>query len=97
MTTSTTIQATKYMKPGAAPVDCAAVLGADAARAVAAGSPTVISFAGIRGVSSSFFNAILVVLRDQVGIDAAKRLVSFQTDSNAQKFVLDRSINAVWG
>lgn len=97
MATSQTFRALDYYEAHESPVASAEALADAVVPAVARGESVRITFEGLRGISSSYFNALLIRLRAAASGLEVRRRVTFVTDSNAQKEILDRSINAVLG
>lgn len=91
------IDAIKFADARHSTVQWAESVAHAAVAAVSSGQYAVISFVGVRGVSSSFFNVILLALRDRCGLERSRSLVRFDTDTTALKSILDRSLKAVWG
>ena len=56
------------------------------------GQPVTLSFNGMRGVSSSFFNVLLRQLAPVTGIGDLMNRVSFEFDSSVQEMVFRRSL-----
>jgi hypothetical protein len=54
-----------------------------------------VSFEGLRGVSSAYFNTLLLVLCPTVGVTQLTSTIEFVTDSKAQRDIFDRSLQAV--
>lgn len=54
-----------------------------------------ISLVDFRGAPSSFFNALLGTVLEEMGHEAVVRRVRFRFDSRAQEFVYRRSLAAV--
>ncbi|MFO0083546.1 MAG: hypothetical protein ACK55O_13170 [Phycisphaerales bacterium] len=75
-------------------VSAALAVAASAARVLSSSSAVRLSFHGVRGASSSFFNALLLELHRLGGADAIPDRLMMDFDSGAQKFVYDRSLNA---
>ena len=91
----TTVLAHAFADPKLAPVQWAVRLAEHVGPHLKVGSTVVVSFSGMRGVSSSYFNALLLKLLEFATVEQLHKRVSFETDSNAQRQILDRSVQAV--
>ena len=92
-----TILAADFLRPGVSAIEAATNTAAAVIARCALHDLVQVSFAGVGGVSSSYFNQLLLDLRDQVGIDRARVHVRYIVDSDAQRFVFDKSYQAVFG
>lgn len=72
-------------------------VGAALAEAHAAGQPVLVDLEGVKGVSSSFFNALLQRAVEIAGADAIRSRTRFRTTTVPQRLALDRSFTAVLG
>jgi hypothetical protein len=54
-----------------------------------------VSFRGVRGAGSSYFNVLLHRIVDWTGLDQFERRVNFEFDLPSQKFVFDQSLRAI--
>lgn len=97
MTSKQLFRALDFSKPAQTTVDSAAGLARAVGLALKSGDSVTISFHGYRAVSSSYFNALLVSLKTFVDSEQIRHRVDFETDSGAQRMILDRSFNAVIG
>jgi len=55
--------------------------------------PVIVSLRGVRGVPSTFFNAMLMDLRGEFG-DAGMENVRFEFDSDRQRETYERALHA---
>lgn len=92
-----TLRALDYYNGSQPTVDSAVELARAAGQLLKAGESVVISFAGLRAVSSSYFNALLVWLRESYNLEFIRERVRFETESNSQRMIFDRSYQAVIG
>lgn len=76
-------------------VDSSVALAHQIAQVLRAGSDITVSFAGMRGLSSSYFNPILNAVKDSAGLSVIGQRLAFQFDSKAQEIVFQRSLDAV--
>lgn len=60
-----------------------------------AGEQITVSFAGMRGLSSSYFNPVLKAIKASLGLDVIGRRLIFDFASAAQQGVFNRSFDAV--
>lgn len=60
-----------------------------------AGEQITVSFAGLRGLSSSYFNPILKAVKTSTGLDVIGHRLIFDFVSAAQQAVFHRSLEAV--
>lgn len=93
------ILATNYQSPRMSLTEWAEEVARAAVTSLTASpdSKVVISLQGAGGVGSSFFNIVLVRLRDASDAAAVRSRVEFRTDSKAQSDLLERSRTAVLG
>jgi hypothetical protein len=64
---------------------------------VRAGSPVLIKLAGVRGVSSSFFNTLVQQLIAELGAEVVESMVALEYETETQRQIALRSLNAVRG
>ena len=60
-----------------------------------AGEEITVSFAGMRGLSSSYFNPVLKAVKASLGLDVIGQRLIFDFVSGAQQAVFNRSLDAV--
>ena len=60
-----------------------------------AGEQITVSFAGMRGLSSSYFNPVLNTVKARLGLDVIGQRLIFDFVSAAQQAVFNRSLDAV--
>jgi hypothetical protein len=65
------------------------------AAALASPGQVTVSLKGLRGITSSFANVILARMAREVGGVAARARVVFETDTELQREILARSLEAV--
>lgn len=84
-----------YCNPAEAPVENAARLLEAAVKELRRGAGLVVSFAGLRGASSSYFNVVLQGLVGACGPGGVEQRVRFEFDSDAQRLIFQRSFESV--
>jgi hypothetical protein len=62
---------------------------------MAKGQNVTVDLAGLRSVSSSYFNTVLSAVADQCGIEAVRTRLLFLFPSRAQHEIFKRSFDAV--
>jgi hypothetical protein len=60
-----------------------------------AGAQVAVTFAGVRGAASSFFNILLYRVAQHCGVGVLDSRLHFEFSSNAQRTVFTRSFEAV--
>ena len=60
-----------------------------------AGEEITVSFSGMRGLSSSYFNTVLNAVKASLGLDVIGQRLIFDFVSAAQQAVFNRSLDAV--
>ena len=60
-----------------------------------AGEQITVSFAGLRGLSSCYFNPVLNAVKANLGLDVIGQRLIFDFVSAAQQAVFNRSLDAV--
>jgi hypothetical protein len=91
----TLVEAKNYLDPEGSIVVSAALLADVVLGKLNAGEDVTISLLGLRGLPSSYFNTILLPLVEAVGIAAVRQRVRFQIESEVQRQVFQRSLDAV--
>lgn len=89
------LRASDFWRPSESIVDGAERLAEAAVAALRLHRRITISLSGVRGVTSSFANVLLLRILQEIGTTAISERVTFETDSEAQKQVLERSVAAV--
>ena len=90
------LDAMAYVQGGRIGLDTAESLADAVIRSLADDGTTVlISVKGLLGVSSSFFNLVFQMVLDQLGPNAVRDRIDFQTTSQVQMSIIDRSRAAV--
>lgn len=89
------IQAKDHLHPQGLIVESASILADALIGPLQEGMDVEVSFAGIKGASSSYFNVLLGRLADVFGIDVIDRQIRFQFDSEVQKQVFGRSLESL--
>lgn len=87
--------ATGYYSPGESLVTSAERLGSGINELLATTDMVSVSFVGLRGVSSSYFNVLLQSIVAAHGIDVLNSRVKFVFETKAQEMVFDRSLQSV--
>jgi hypothetical protein len=92
-------KATDYVRNDSPGLDAAERLALAIVEALRGASDctVLVSLHGLRGISSSFFNLLLGTVLDELGADAIRRQVTFETETRVQSEMLDRSRSAVLG
>lgn len=88
------LTALDYMEPTADPTDTALALAQDVIRHLREGTTVDVSFVGLRGAPSSFFNVLFGEVIDACGLDALDRRVHLEFDTETQRRTSDRSYEA---
>jgi len=89
------IAASDYWRDTDPIVDSAARLAEAIVLALRSGGSDTVSLRGVRGITSSFANVLLQRVVEEFGPSAIRDRLHFQTDSETQKRVLDRSLEAL--
>lgn len=88
------IIATEFVNPQGLIVESGLLLAARISAALTAGEAVEVSLAGMRGLSSSYFNVILGTLVEGFGLPAIENRVRFVFDSQAQQQTYRRSLDS---
>ena len=91
----TFVQATQFIDPSGSIVKSATAVGAAVLEQLDKGSDVVISLAGMKGVSSSYFNLVLQAIVERHGAAVLNSRVRFAFNSPAQDVVYQKSLRAV--
>lgn len=95
MAETSMLHATDYIDPANGFVASAALL-ADAVIAALDHSAGVdVSFAGMKSVSSSYFNMFLSQVGQRLGVDSLQKRIALHFSSDAQRTIFRRSFDAV--
>ena len=89
------LKAVDYLDAAGSIVNSGAMLADRALAALGAGQPVEITLAGMRGVSSSYFNILLKQLLDGVGLATFNQRVKFGFDSGVQEQMFRRSFESL--
>lgn len=84
-----------YVRDGSAVVDTATEIADVAAAALLRGSSVIVSLRGVRGISSSFFNVLLATVYAKCPQASAGDRFVIETETETQRQVLLRSVQAV--
>jgi hypothetical protein len=76
-------------------VESSTLLASELVQRLCASGDITVSFAGMKGLSSSYFNPILNAVKAQAGLSIIGNRLVFQFDSKAQQLVFQRSMDAV--
>lgn len=90
-----TIEATDFVTPQRPVVEAAGLLAIAVSGEIRAHGSVTVSLKGLRGVSSAFFNTLFADVARSSGTPALSSALKLETDSNAQREVLERSLKAV--
>lgn len=88
------VRAADYRDPSGSIVGSGEAVAAVVAQKLAAGEDVLVTFAGLRGLPSSYYNSILRVICDQQGLAAIGTRVRFHFETPAQEFVFKQSLAA---
>ncbi len=88
------ICASDHIDPTRPVVESAELIAKAVAAHLGAGANVVLSVAGVRGTSTSFFNVILAMVGDVLKGAFASGRFRVETDTPTQKMVFDRSWKA---
>ncbi len=75
-------------------VESAGRIAVELSKHLRAGGCVVLTVAGVRGTSSSFFNVILSGVAEALCNDFSDQRFTIETDTPTQRLVLDRSLLA---
>jgi|GEM_PF-3264767 len=89
------IKAKDYQGTQGSALDDAVNLADAVTQALTSGSDVDVSFSGMMGLPTSYFNVLLMRLAETHGFDAVERRVMFQFSLNAQRTTFQRSFDAV--
>jgi hypothetical protein len=89
------VRASDYWTASDSIVDGATKVAEAAVQALRSASTIVISVRFVRGISSCFGNVVLLRVQEEYGPTAIIERLSFDTDSEAQRQVIQRSLEAV--
>jgi hypothetical protein len=89
------IQAANYIDPADSVVKSATLLADAVITDLHHGAAVTVDLAGIRSVSSSYFNTLLSRVADQCGVAAIRDRLLISCPWPAQKAIFDRSYQAV--
>jgi len=91
----TLLKADSFTDPNGSIVRTALSLADASLVKLQAGDDVQISLDGMRGLPSSFYNTLLLRLIQALGVEAVRRRVTFQFDSNPQREMYQKSLDAV--
>lgn len=90
-----TVDALRFHQPTQPLVDEAARVAAAVVDRLSAAERITLSFRGLRGLSSSYFNILLGTIGSQCGQPALTSRVCYEFDSKAQRMIFERSLASV--
>lgn len=90
-----TIEALSLIQPDRSIVENAEILANHVLQSLASTHKVCVSMAGVRGVSSSYFNLLLRRLVNAFDVDVVQDRVMFRFDSPVQEQVFRRSLEAI--
>lgn len=93
-----TIDATLYFDPERDVRESGVLLAnrvIEVVQAVPSDQQVAVTFAGVRGAASSFFNILLYRVAQHCGVGVLDQRLRFEFSSNAQRTVFNRSFDAV--
>ena len=76
-------------------VDSGIALANEIVGKLRAGESITVTFAGMRGLPSSYFNPVLKAVKANLGLDVIGQRLTFDFVSPAQQSVFNRSLDAV--
>lgn len=89
------MEAKNHLDPRGLIVESAVVLADALSRELRQGADQIeLSFVGLRGIPSSYFNVLLLRLIGEFGVEAINRRVNFKFDTDIQQQVFHRSFDA---
>jgi hypothetical protein len=88
------LQAKEFLDARASIIESAKNLAEATVERLKEGSDVQISLEGLNGIPSSYFNVVLLRLIGEFGVEAVKLHVKFQLNTEAQRFVFQRSFDA---
>jgi|HubBroStandDraft_4_1064222.scaffolds.fasta_scaffold452093_2 hypothetical protein len=91
----TKIDAKDFIAPDGLIVGSGELLARRLVELLSSGHDLEVSMAGLRGVSSSYFNVVLHTLSEQFGPEIFSRRITFSFDSKPQREVFERSLASV--
>lgn len=92
---STLVKASDFVQTTDSIVDSSTSLAVALVQKLGTGVDITVSFAGMKGLSSSYFNPILKAVKDTAGLSVVGQRLLFEFDSKAQELVFHRSLDAV--
>lgn len=95
MSASQTILAKQLLLPRDTATDAAARVAARVVEVLGASNAAIVDFHGLRGVASSYFNALFRLVGEAVGVDRMESGLTRRYESDAQKVIGERSWAAV--
>ena len=90
-----TIKATDFLDSRRDIVESAAILADALVERINQGGGVEISLAGLKGIPSIYFNVVLLRLAEAFGPEVLENQVKFQFSSESQRYVFERSLDAV--
>lgn len=91
------INASEYLDPQRDVIDAAVRLANAGITHVKAGAAVLISFVSLRGVSSTFFNALFATLLNELGREQFDVFLDFEFGNKVQEQVAQRSLDTILG
>lgn len=91
------ISALDFLNPQDTVVQSAEMLAARVVERAGQASQITISFVGLRGASSSYFNVLLKNLNDTIGKADLLTKIRYRFDTSAQRMVFGRSWQGIVG
>jgi hypothetical protein len=88
------LQVSDFAQQSVDVVSCASIVANVAADHLRTGERVVVSVAGVRGVSSSFFNVLLAGIGSALGSDFGGGRFDVETETETQRLVYKRSLAA---
>jgi len=95
MTAPQPILARQYLLPRDTSVDSATRVAERVIQSINATGGAVVDFAGVGGVSSTYFNTLFRIVGEAVGVDRMATGLTRRCESAAQRHIADRSWEAV--
>lgn len=85
------LEVLSFVEPSATIVDTAELVATATLAELTGGNTVVVSFCGVRGVTSSFFNVLLARVLARHGKEVLDGALRMRFDSRAQEMMFNRS------
>ncbi len=93
-----TINAVELFDPAKPVAESAIALSDRILKDLSGGVPISVSFSGVRGAASSYYNIVLHRIKTTFGVEILRTIparIEWRFDSDAQRTIFDRSLKAI--